>query len=221
MAGFVVSFGLLIYAGYELWQPTDVGKNGTIKAIPDHVQAGQIVSYKINDCQNGKFNGITSVNIQSTDEPPSVTVAVAAPSPQRIYCSNALLVPGQLPTGDYRLLILVTYNINPVRNALNPIIRAYRSQTIHVTNKNPNFVLPKDVSNVSTDQASEHVASTSVQPAESPQRTASPQPKTMQPQTTTPTQSTTNPQTNPVKQVIDHVLVPVLGLPQQVIREVI
>lgn len=177
MSVIVMGFAGVLFFTYELYEPVNVGDNGSIKAIPQSAEAGQIVSYKINGCQDGKYRGITSVNIQSVDVPPSITVAVAAPSPQRIYCSNALLVPGQLPTGDYRLLILITYDINPVRNALSPVIRQYRSEVIHVTNKDIRYVLPavkeRPVKSTqpaaTTSTASNSAATTSQQPAQTPQ----------------------------------------------------
>lgn len=140
--GIILSFILTLAAIVALFYPTGVSPNDSIKAIPIDASAGSLMSYKINGCEEGKHTGTTSVNIQSIDTPPSITVAVAAPSPQAVHCQNALLIPQPLPTGDYKIIVYIRYHINPIRDLLLPVERKYTSNTIHITNPNPNFVLP-------------------------------------------------------------------------------
>jgi hypothetical protein len=143
LIGLSLAFLLLAGGAFVLLSPTKVGDNGKITAIPRRLKAGQLVSYTINQCEEGKFYGLASVNIQSNDNPPQITVAVASPSAQRVHCHNVILVPQPLPTGTYHLIIFIHYYINPLRNALNPVTRQYVSNTFHVSNQNPDFQLPQ------------------------------------------------------------------------------
>lgn len=184
--GLIIAFLLLLYGIFELLVPADVGKDGRVVAVPDKVQAGSLVSYNIKGCKEGKHSGITSVNIQSTDVPPTITVAVAAPSPQTIHCQNVILVPQPLPTGNYKLLVFVTYDINPVRNALAPIKHQYTSEVIHVTNPNPTYTLPKAKSKTVIIQPSA--------PAPEKKSTASPQDSHSEPVQPQPPKESTKPE---------------------------
>lgn len=153
-AGIVLSFVLTVAAIVALFYPTDISPDNTIKAIPISANAGALLSYKINGCDEGAHSGTTSVNIQSIDTPPSITVAVAAPSPQTVHCQNALLIPQPLPTGDYKIIVFIRYNVNPIRDILLPVERKYTSNIIHITNPNPDYVLPT-VNAENTNQAKE------------------------------------------------------------------
>lgn len=204
LAGLVASFLLIIAGAVAMLFPTGIAPDSSVVAIPTDVKAGTLVKYKINGCEEGKYRGVTSVNIQTTDTPPSITVAVAAPSAQAIHCQNVILIPAPVPTGDYRILVFISYGINPVRDLLNPERRQYTSNTIHVTNENPIYKLPEAIPQ--HDQPLEtpvmHQTAQPV-PQESPQIASQPTQEAPQPQHT---QSAVQPQPEPQKSLVDSVL---------------
>lgn len=143
MAGLSISIVLLFIGMFQFLVPKDISADGTLTVEPNSLNSGNIVSYKINGCDpSKKYEGTTAVTLESRNDPPLLSIALNLPITQVIQCGNAVLIPAVIPTGEYKLKVYITYDVNPVRNLLNPVTHEYVSGTIRIKNDNPQYVLP-------------------------------------------------------------------------------
>lgn len=123
--------GLIGYFFYLLYWPFAVTYLDDIIISTDPITAGQYQRYTAKDCQNDGIEGevVRNIVLRNTDEAPISSTRVPV---RPIECSNIILIPENLPNGTYEVTLHIIFHVNPIRDALNPITRDYRSAPFDV-----------------------------------------------------------------------------------------
>lgn len=111
---------------YLLYWPFTVTHLDKIIISTDPIMAGQYQRYTAESCHEPGVEGevVRNIVLQGTDEAPISSTRVPV---RPIECSNIILIPENLPNGTYEVTLHIIYRVNPIRDALNPIIRDFRS----------------------------------------------------------------------------------------------
>lgn len=126
----IILLGIISFL-YLLFWPFKVTELGNISISTNPVTAGQYQRYTAEICNNpGVVADVErSMVFKGTDEAP---VSSPASQAREVLCSNIVLVPSTLPNADYEIVLHFTYHTNPIRDALNPIERTFRSKPFTV-----------------------------------------------------------------------------------------
>jgi len=211
LAGFFAlgTFAMVAYVVIQAIIPADVGKFNELRLDTKEVKAGSLVFYEAHDCKPSNYQADIFRTISTNTVPPEITLSAGARFDDRLLCRNAILIPSEAPTGEYRLTITVEYSINPFQTKT----ETYVSDPFKVTNDNEEFNILQDaVRNEQerrTDQPHTPATPTVPSPSSSVPDTSPiasrPTTPTPQPSTPTPDPETAIPQ-GPVQRTVNDVL---------------
>lgn len=129
------------YFLYLLLWPFSITHLDDIVVSVDPIKVGSYQRYTAQTCRNPGVEGSVLRNIvmAGTDEAPISSTTVP---PRPILCSNIIMIPKNLPNGTYEVTFQITFKTNAIRDALNPIVRNYRS-TPFIVEGGPDIEIPE------------------------------------------------------------------------------
>lgn len=142
LAGFFAlgTFVMVAYVVFSAIVPADVGKFEDLRLDVKNVKAGSLVFYEAHTCEPSNFQADVFRTISTNTVPPEITLPAGSRFDDRLLCRNAILIPNEAPTGEYRLTITVEYSIN----AFQTKTMAYTSEPFNVVNDNEEFNILQD-----------------------------------------------------------------------------
>lgn len=125
LSGLIIAAAAAYFLYLLLW-PFSYTHLDDIVVSVDPIKVGSYQRYTARTCQNPGTEGsvLRNIVIAGTDEAPISSTSVPA---RPILCSNIIMIPENLPNGKYEVTFHITFKTNAVRDALNPIVRDYRS----------------------------------------------------------------------------------------------
>lgn len=142
LAGFFAlgTFVMVAYVVIQAVIPVDVGKFNDLRLDTKEVKAGSLVFYEAHDCEPSNYQADVFRTISTNTIPPEITLPAGSRFDDRLLCRNAILIPAEAPSGEYRLTITVEYSVN----AFQTKTESYQSEPFNVTNDRDEFNILED-----------------------------------------------------------------------------